>query len=93
MGGLGDINLNRKLNSQEIIFIVIITFLASFITFGIFFDNFVAEPYQSPFVLGGGSATISYAGSHVNVKKPILIFSNFEKSLINKGVQKVFGNN
>jgi len=29
----------------------------------------------------------------VNVKKPILIFSNFEKSLINKGVQKVFGNN
>jgi len=82
MGGFGNINLNRNLNFQEVIFIVAVTFLFSFITLGVLFDNFVEEPTQSPFVLSGTSGTITYAGSHVNVGRASRFAPGIDQNVI-----------
>ena len=50
-------SLEKKLTVSEIIFVVVVTVLVSFITLEIIFQNFSEELGLSPFVLGGGTAT------------------------------------
>jgi len=53
----GEKNLEKKLSISEIIFVVVVTVLFSFVTLEILYSNFGEEFGLSPWSIGGGTAT------------------------------------
>jgi len=62
MKGRDEVRLEKKLSVSQIIFVVIITVLASFITLEIIFQNFADELKLSPSLSGGNRAPVGAQG-------------------------------